>query len=69
MDEVLAQLLEYLDDHDSHWVISLDGMAGLGKTALAREAAGTQVPDSDYARDILALDDAPAPEGGEGGGR
>ena len=40
MDEVLAQLLDYLDDHDDHWVISLDGMAGLGKTALAREAAG-----------------------------
>jgi len=40
MDEVLAQLLEYLEAHDGHWVISLDGMAGLGKTALAREAAG-----------------------------
>jgi hypothetical protein len=40
MDEVLARLLDYLDDHDGHWVISLDGMAGLGKTALAREAAG-----------------------------
>jgi hypothetical protein len=39
-DEVLAQLLDYLDDRGGHWVISLDGMAGLGKTALAREAAG-----------------------------
>ncbi len=40
MDEVLAQLLDYLDDRDGRWVISLDGMAGLGKTVLAREAAG-----------------------------
>lgn len=39
MDKVLAQLLDYLDDPDGHWVISLDGMAGLGKTALARETA------------------------------
>jgi hypothetical protein len=38
--EVLAQLLGYLEDRDRHWVISLEGMAGLGKTALAREAAG-----------------------------
>jgi hypothetical protein len=37
---VLAQLLGYLGDCDGHWVISLAGMAGLGKTALAREAAG-----------------------------
>lgn len=40
MDKMLDQLLEYLGNHDHHWVISLDGMAGLGKTALAREAAG-----------------------------
>ena len=40
MDERLAQLLDYLNDYDHHWVISLDGMAGLGKTALAREAVG-----------------------------
>jgi hypothetical protein len=39
-EDVLAQLLEYLEDRDGHWVISLDGMAGLGKTALAREAVG-----------------------------
>ncbi|MBN1247371.1 MAG: hypothetical protein JXC32_06915 [Anaerolineae bacterium] len=38
--EMLAQLLAYLEDRDHHWVISLAGMAGLGKTALAREAAG-----------------------------
>jgi hypothetical protein len=40
MDAALAKLLDYLQDHDGHWVISLDGMAGLGKTALAREAVG-----------------------------
>jgi hypothetical protein len=38
--EMLVELLGYLGDRDRHWVISLDGMAGLGKTALAREAAG-----------------------------
>jgi hypothetical protein len=51
MDESLAQLLDYLDDHDGHWVISLDGMAGLGKTALAREAAG-RLAETDRFADI-----------------
>jgi hypothetical protein len=51
MDEVLAQLLDYLDDRDGHWVISLDGMAGLGKTALAREAAG-RLAETDRFADI-----------------
>jgi hypothetical protein len=51
MDEVLAQLLDYLDDPDRHWVISLDGMAGLGKTALAREAAG-RLAETDRFADI-----------------
>ncbi len=27
MDEVLAQLVDFLDARDRHWVISLDGMA------------------------------------------
>lgn len=40
MEAALAQLMDYLSDLAHHWVISLDGMAGLGKTALAREAAG-----------------------------
>jgi hypothetical protein len=40
VDEVLAQLLGHLADRDRYWVISLDGMTGLGKAALAREAAG-----------------------------
>jgi hypothetical protein len=50
-DEVLTQLLDYLDDRDGHWVISLDGMAGLGKTALAREAAG-RLAETDRFADI-----------------
>jgi hypothetical protein len=49
MDEVLARLLEYLSDRERHWVISLDGMAGLGKTALAREAAGRLVETERFA--------------------
>jgi hypothetical protein len=48
-DEVLAQLLDYLDDRGDHWVISLDGMAGLGKTALAREAAGRMAKTDRFA--------------------
>lgn len=51
MDRVLAQLLDYLDDHDGHWVISLDGMAGLGKTTLAREAVG-RLAETDRFADI-----------------
>ncbi len=51
MDEMLAQLLDYLDDFDQHWVISLDGMAGLGKTALAREAVG-RLAETDRFADI-----------------
>ncbi len=51
MDEVLARLLDYLSDHDRHWVISLDGMAGLGKTTLAREAAG-RLAETDRFADI-----------------
>jgi hypothetical protein len=51
MDEALAQLLGYLDDYEGHWVISLDGMAGLGKTALAREAAG-RLAETDRFADI-----------------
>jgi len=51
LDQKLAQLLSYLDDHDGHWVISLDGMAGLGKTALAREAAG-RLTETDRFSDI-----------------
>jgi hypothetical protein len=58
-DEVLAQLLEYLDDPYGHWVISLDGMAGLGKTALAREAAG-RIAKTDRFADIAWVTIRPA---------
>jgi hypothetical protein len=51
MDELLAQLLHHLDDYEGHWVISLDGMAGLGKTALAREAA-SRMAETDRFADI-----------------
>jgi hypothetical protein len=39
VDGVLAELLDRLNDRGGQWMISLDGMGGLGKTALAREAA------------------------------
>jgi hypothetical protein len=59
MDAVLALLLDYLDDRDGHWVISLDGMAGLGKTALAREAAG-RLAEIDRFADIAWVTVSPA---------
>ncbi len=40
VEGVLALLLARLEAPDDHWLISLEGMGGLGKTALAREAAG-----------------------------
>jgi hypothetical protein len=52
VDEKLDRLLDYLNDPDGHWVISLDGMAGLGKTALAREAAG-HVAETGRFQDIV----------------
>jgi O-antigen ligase len=36
---------------------------------LAQEQGADRIPDSDYARDILAPDENPAGSGGEGGGR
>lgn len=59
VEEMLAQLLEYLKDADRHWVISLDGMAGLGKTALAREAAG-RLAETDRYADIAWVTVRPA---------
>jgi hypothetical protein len=38
-DERLAELLERLRALDAHWIVSLDAMGGMGKTALALEAA------------------------------
>jgi tetratricopeptide (TPR) repeat protein len=40
VEGLLAQLLQLLDAPDDHWLISVEGLGGLGKTALAREAAG-----------------------------
>jgi len=59
MEQVLARLLEYLNDPEGRWVISLDGMAGLGKTALAREAAG-RVAKTDRFADIAWVTVRPA---------
>lgn len=39
VQDVLAHLLDRLHDSDGHWMISVDGMGGLGKTALVRETA------------------------------
>jgi hypothetical protein len=54
MDEILAELLDRLHDPEAHWLISLDGLGGLGKTALAREAAGCLAQTSRFA-DIVWL--------------
>ena len=37
--ERLGRLADALDDTDGRWLITLDGLGGVGKTALAREAA------------------------------
>jgi len=54
VDEALAELLACLNDADRHWMISLDGMGGLGKTALAREAA-SRLAETDRFADIAWL--------------
>jgi hypothetical protein len=54
MDQVLAHLLDWLSDPDGHWMMSLDGMGGLGKTALAREAVG-RVAETNRFADIAWL--------------
>jgi len=51
---VLAHLLDWLNNPDGHWMISLDGMGGLGKTALAREAVG-RVAETNRFADIAWL--------------
>lgn len=65
MDQVLAQLLDYLNDREHHWVISLDGMAGLGKTAVAREAA-SRLAETDRFADIAWIPVRPVTYGPHG---
>jgi hypothetical protein len=50
-DEDLAELLERLCALDTDWIVSLDGMGGMGKTALALEAA-RQLAETDRFADI-----------------
>lgn len=59
IDDALSRLLEYLHDDHNHWLICLDGMAGLGKTALAREAA-RQLAETDRFADIAWVTVRPA---------
>jgi hypothetical protein len=54
VDDALAQLLARLNDRDGHWMVALDGMGGLGKTALARRAAGC-LAETDRFADIAWL--------------
>ena len=54
MDEALARLLNRLNGPDGDWMICLDGMGGLGKTALAREAV-LRVAETDRFADIAWL--------------
>lgn len=38
VDTLLTRLTGFLADADRHWLIALEGMGGIGKTALARQA-------------------------------
>ena len=59
--DLVVALAERERDRDAEWAL-----AGL---RLAQEQGAARIPDSDYARDILAPDENPAGSGGEGGGR
>ena len=48
-DSVTATLAEALQDRQGRWIISLEGLGGLGKTAVAREMVGWAVE-----RDLFA---------------
>jgi len=39
VERVLTQLRKRLDDRTDHWLLCVDGLGGLGKTAVAREGA------------------------------
>jgi hypothetical protein len=54
VQDVLDYLLRCLNRTDGDWMISVDGMGGLGKTALVREAAA-RVADTDRFADVAWL--------------
>jgi hypothetical protein len=58
VEDVLAHLLDCLGDGDAHWMISVDGMGGLGKTAVVREAVA-RVAATDRFDDIAWLTVSP----------
>jgi hypothetical protein len=68
--ELLAELLAFLEAPEAPWIVCLDGMGGLGKTALALEAA-RRLASTDRFADIAwvtvrppayALDGPPLPD-------
>lgn len=50
VDSKLAQLRDFLRAEASHWLVAIDGMGGIGKTALARAAAETLVREERFTR-------------------
>jgi len=49
IDWILSLLLERLSDKHDHWLISVEGMGGLGKTAAGREGRRTPGHDGRFA--------------------
>lgn len=47
-NERLAALADALSDTDSRWLITVDGLGGTGKTALAREAVARALADNRF---------------------
>lgn len=52
VSERLAQLGGFLRSDAAHWLVAVDGMGGMGKTALARAAAGDLVAARRFSRVI-----------------
>jgi hypothetical protein len=50
VDEKLAQLKRFLRAKSSHWLVALDGMGGMGKTALGRAAVEDLVREGRFTR-------------------
>ncbi|MBK6433305.1 NB-ARC domain-containing protein [Candidatus Amarolinea dominans] len=51
-DEILSALRRFLTDAQAHWLVALDGMGGIGKTALARAACEALIYDGRFERVI-----------------